>query len=392
MRKLTARFVSTVKPNGKKQRFADGDGLILQVSGKGSKSWAYRALVNGKDKIITFGKYPAYSLAEARVEAEKYQLKHHRGKSLVPSDNNNFEYWYLKWLAYWSPGKAAKTVEGARSRTENHLLPAIGHIDVTHLTKDDIRKPIENCVQNSSLDMAIRVLSLSRQILQHAADNEHLSGLEHNIGYDVRREGLIPKFKRKNFARVPTHEIPKLAYDISQYQGDIRTVIAIKLMMYTFVRTNELIKAEWSEIDWRESIWRIPAERMKMDTEHIVPLSSQALDLLKALKVMTGMGKYLFPPIFGRSDTMSNNTILKALSLMGYKGKMTGHGFRGVARTKLGEMGYDSEWLELQLAHLAGSQTERAYNHAKHLVKRAEMLQDWADYLDKARDDYAASL
>ena len=156
-------------------------------------------------------------------------------------------------------------------------------------------------------------------------------------------------------------------------------------MPLVFVRTSELIEAKWSEIEWDNKLWRIPKERMKSGIEHLVPIAEQAVELLKTLHIVSGHCNFLFPSRFGTDRCMSNNTLLKALATMGYKHEMTGHGFRGMARTELGELGYPREWMEIQLAHLVGDETERAYNKAQFITQRTKMMQEWADHLDELR-------
>ena len=177
-------------------------------------------------------------------------------------------------------------------------------------------------------------------------------------------------------------ELPDLLRHIEAYQGTAITRLAMKLMAMTFVRTSELIGARWAEIDLVAARWDIPAERMKMKTPHIVPLSVQAANLLKTLQLITGHSALLFPGERDHEKSMSNNTILKALERMGYKGRMTGHGFRGVASTLLHEMGFDHAHIELQLAHQERNEVSAAYNHATYLKQRGKMMQHWADYLD----------
>jgi integrase len=173
-----------------------------------------------------------------------------------------------------------------------------------------------------------------------------------------------------------------LLKQIEVYPGTHVTRLAIKLMALTFVRTSELIQAKWTEFDLKTARWDIPAERMKMRTPHIVPLAKQALEILEALQELTGSAEWLFPGDRDPKRAMSNNTILKGLERMGYKGKMTGHGFRGLASTILHERGYPHEHIELQLAHAPRNAVSAAYNHALHLRSRAKLMQDWADYLE----------
>ena len=177
-------------------------------------------------------------------------------------------------------------------------------------------------------------------------------------------------------------ELPTLLTKIDGYNGDALTRLAMRLMAYTFVRTSELIESQWPEFDLDNSRWDIPAERMKMDTPHIVPLSRQAVEVLRALKLLTGKGNFVFPGANDKNRPMSNNTILYALYRLGYKSRMTGHGFRGLASTILHENDFAEELIELQLAHQKRNKVAAAYNHAKYLNKRVAMMQWWADYLD----------
>jgi integrase len=187
--------------------------------------------------------------------------------------------------------------------------------------------------------------------------------------------------KAGNYARIDTKELPELLRHIEAYQGAAVTRLAMKLMAMTFVRTSELIGARWSEFDLQARRWDIPADRMKMKTPHIVPLSTQAVEVLETLKLVSGHGELLFPGERDHGKPMSNNTILGALARMGYKGRMTGHGFRGVASTLLHEMGFDHAHIELQLAHQERDEVSAAYNYATYLKPRAKMMQHWSDYL-----------
>jgi integrase len=198
--------------------------------------------------------------------------------------------------------------------------------------------------------------------------------------------------ERENFARVDLRELPELLRKIHYYPGSPVTRLALKLMTLTFLRTTEMIGGEWVEVNWKETRWDVPAVRMKGGKRpHIVPLSRQAVAVLQDLwNYRQGAAKYIFPG--DRANAfMSNNTILKALERMGYKGKMTGHGFRGIASTFLHEKGYNTEHIELQLAHITGNDVKRAYDHSKHLVARRKLMQDWADHLDKMLADELAT-
>jgi integrase len=191
--------------------------------------------------------------------------------------------------------------------------------------------------------------------------------------------------RKVNYARIDAKELPNLLRAIEVYRGAPVTRFAIKLIALTFVRTSELIGARWSEFDLEGGRWDIPADRMKMRTPHIVPLSKQAIEALELLRTVTGESDWLFPGDRNAKKPMSNNTILKALERMGYKGRMTGHGFRGLASTILHERGYAHDHIELQLAHAARNAVSAAYNHALYLEPRAKMMQDWADFLEQTQ-------
>ena len=275
--------------------------------------------------------------------------------------------------------------EYTKRRLEIDINPHIGSKAIARIDIDDIKEAFNKCVDRNALDMAARIYQIIKSILQYAVEHKKTSHCTHNVALDIKLSANIPHRERKNYARLPSSEFPALLRQIEAYQGDSKTRIALKLMPLVFVRTSELIEARWAEIEWESKLWRIPKERMKSGTEHLVPLSEQSIELLKTLQIISGHCEFLYPSRFGTHKCMSNNTILKAIATMGYKGDMTGHGFRGMARTELGELGYPRDWLEIQLAHLVGDETERAYNKAQFLPQRAKMMQAWADHLDQLR-------
>jgi len=201
---------------------------------------------------------------------------------------------------------------------------------------------------------------------------------------DVKPSDILISRRPTNYARVDTRELPDLLRAIEAYQGTPTTRLALRLMALTFVRTSELIAAKWVEFDLKEEMWRIPPERMKMRTEHLVPLSRQAIEALRTLQVISGNSELLFPGDRNRTKPISNNTLLKALERMGFKGRMTGHGFRGLASTVLHEHGFDHAHIEVQLAHQERNRVSASYNHALYLKQRSGLMQWWADYLDQA--------
>jgi integrase len=240
-----------------------------------------------------------------------------------------------------------------------------------------------NAIQDrGALDIAKRALETVGQIFRYSIAHGYS---KRSPSSEIRPGDILKSTRKVNYSRVDARELPALLRNIEVYQGTHVTRLAIKLMALTFVRTSELIGAKWAEFDLEAGRWDIPAERMKMRTPHIVPLARQALDVLEMLRDLKGQSEWLFPGDRSPNKPMSNNTILKALERMGYKGRMTGHGFRGLASTILHEQGYAHDHIELQLAHAPRNAVSAAYNHALYLEPRAKMMQEWADFLERTQ-------
>jgi integrase len=228
-------------------------------------------------------------------------------------------------------------------------------------------------------DVAKRVHETTSQIYRFAITRDIAS---RNPAADFKPRDILAEAMTENRARVEVRDLPELLTKMEDYNGSAITRFAMQLMAYTFVRTSELIEAPWTEFDLEEARWTIPAERMKMKIPHIVPLSRQVVEVLRALKLLTGNRRLVFPGANDKNRPMSNNTILYALYRLGYQGRMTGHGFRGLASTILNEHEFDEAHIELQLAHMKRNKVAAAYNHATYLKQRTKMMQWWADYLD----------
>ena len=231
-------------------------------------------------------------------------------------------------------------------------------------------------------DMAKRILEIVGMVFRYAVAHGFS---KRNPAAEFRPSDVLKPTQKTNMARIDARELPALLRSIEVYEGRQLTRLAIKLMALTFVRTSELIGARWDEFDFGGGRWSIPAIRMKMKTPHIVPLSTQAVEVLELLRTISGTGELVFPGEQDSKKPMSNMTILKALERMGYKGRMTGHGFRGLASTILHEHGYDHDHIELQLAHAPRNEVSAAYNHALYLEPRMRMMQDWADLLERTQ-------
>jgi integrase len=228
-------------------------------------------------------------------------------------------------------------------------------------------------------DVAKRAHQSIGQIFRFAIARELAS---RNPAADFRPRDVLAATESENFAHVDEKDLPELLVKMDGYNGDALTRFGLRLLAYCFPRTSELIEAPWTEFDLDRARWDIPKERMKMKTPHIVPLSRQAVEVLRALRLLTGNGKLVFPGALDKEKPMSNNTLLYALYRLGYQGRMTGHGFRGLASTILNENDFDDEHVDLQLAHMKRNKVSAAYNHAKYLKQRTVMMQWWADYLE----------
>jgi integrase len=266
-----------------------------------------------------------------------------------------------------------------KRRFQANVFPHIGARPVSEIQAPELVAMLKAIEARGVNDVAKRAHQTSSQVFRYAIAH----GLAtRNPAADIKPGDVLASRQKKNLARIDGKELPALLRHVDAYQGAAVTRLAMKLMALTFVRTSELIGARWSEFDLKAGRWDIPAERMKMKTPHIVPLSSQAVNILKTLQLVSGHGALVFPGERDHEKPMSNNTILGALKRMGYKGRMTGHGFRGIASTLLHEMGFNHAHIELQLAHQERDAVSAAYNHATYLKERAKMMQHWADYLD----------
>ena len=303
----------------------------------------------------------------------------------LANQSNTFELWAGKWWQHWQTSKSPRHAEYVKRRLEADVYPSIGNIPINEIAADHIVDTVKAIADRGALDIAKRAHQTMGQVFRYAIAHGRESKATRNPATDIKPSDIIETRKKENYARIDIKEFPKLLRAIDASNSQPLTRLAVKLMALTFVRTSELIGAQWSEFDFDAAQWRIPAERMKMKTPHIVPLSRQSIHVLELLKNITGNGSMVFPNQNNHSKSMSNNTILKALEVMGYKGQMTGHGFRGIASTALHEQGFDHQHIELQLAHQERNEVSAAYNHALYLKQRASMMQKWADYLDELK-------
>lgn len=370
----------------------DGAGLYLWVYEDGRKYWRLRYWMAGKEKSLSLGVYPEIGLKEARRRRDDNRTL--MGESIDPSAErkarklrqrlaaeNSFESvareWYAKQLHTWVP----KHADDVLRRFEVNAFPFIGARPIAEIEAPELLEMSRKIEKRGAHDLAHRLMQACGQVFRYGI----ATGVcKRDVAADLR--GALTPHVKKHQAAVRPEEVPALLRAIDTYaeQGDKQTMYALQLLALTFVRTNELIGAEWSEFDNGAALWIVPAARMKMGAEHIVPLSAQALAILAELKALAGNSRFVFPGR-NRDKPISNNTMLFALYRLGYKGRMTGHGFRAVASTMLNEQGYRPDVIERQLAHCERDEVRGAYNRAEYLTERVKMMQAWSDYLDKIK-------
>lgn len=388
---LTDTAIKKAQPADKQYRMPDERGLVLLVRPNGSKLWQLRYRHEGKEKTASLGQYPDVSLAVARAQREEQRklvasgndpvaVKHAQRKAKALASANNFEAVAREWWDHWKHARTSDHhVAQTLRRLEADVFPKIGTRPVSEIEAPELVDMAKEIEKRGAAELAKRSLQVCSMIFRYAIAN---GKARRNPAIDIRPSDILKARKVENYARVGVGELPALMRKVEAYKGKPATRLAIKLMALTFVRTGELFGARWSEFNLAAARWDIPGERMKMKTPHIVPLSDQAIDVLKTLQTITGDRELLFPGERDHSRPISNNTILKALEIMGYKHQMTGHGFRGIASTVLHEHGFDHAHIEAQLAHAERSSVSAAYNHAVYLPQRAAMMAWWGAFIE----------
>jgi len=393
--KLTAKQIETAKHStekGHKNKLFDGKGLYLELHKNGSKYWRYKYRYLNKEKLMSLGIYPEISLAEAR---EKHRVAHKlvsEGENPIDlkreaiatkkqEQSNTFKTIAKEWLEYKKPEWSETNYNTVKRRLEQDVFPIIGYVPIKSLTHQMLIELSKNVQKRGANELAKRIIQMAKHIFQYAIINGYA---EINIAEDLK--GFIKTPPTKSYAAIPPKELPELLKAIDKHRSRMhrQSQIALELIMLTFVRTSELIKAEWGEFDLEHRIWVIPARRMKMNNDHLVPLSNQAIKLIEEIRTLHRNNHWVFPSRTQSMNHMSNNTILMALRRMGYGGIMTGHGFRALAMSTIMEkLDYRHEIVDVQLAHAKRGDVAKAYDRAKFLEQRIIMMQRWADYLDQ---------
>lgn len=393
---LTDTKIRALRSREKPYKVTDSLGMYLIINPNGSRWWRFKYRYAGREKLLSLGTYPDTSLKLARDNRDDKRTLLARNidpsakrQSEKVARENTFSAIADEWFHAGCPGGKNRelkpvTVDQLRQRYNRYLKTKLGTMPIVSITVRNLRTALLKIQEAGHRETAHRVRALAERIFRFAIATGRA---ERNIAKDLH--GTLAAVATTHFAAVtkPT-EIGALLRAMDGYQGQPSVMYALRLAPYVFVRPGELRWAQWSEINLRTATWVIPEERTKMGRPHAVPLSTQAVAILKELKEITGDGDLLFPGLRSRHRPISDNSLNAALRRLGYaKNEMTAHGFRTMASTRLHELGFASGDIELQLAHLDRNQIRAAYNRAERLVERRHMMQAWADYLGGLRAD-----
>lgn len=386
--KLTIRQIDTQKPRDRAFKLSDGGGLYLLVNPNGSRYWRLKYRFAGKEKLLAVGVYPDVTLAQARSRREEAKKLLGEGKDPAQERKldklsrqieveSSFEAiareWYKRRFDNWSVSYREEMM-----RTfEKDVFPFIGHRPIKEIKPLELLAVLSKLEERGVTEKARKVRQRCGEVWKYAV----ITGrAEYNPAPDLA-SALVPH-EKEHYAFLTKEELPDFLRILETYSGSILVKIAMKLTMLTGVRPGELRQAEWSEFDFEKCLWNVPKERMKMKRPHMVPLSNQVIALLNQLRPITSINSLLFP---GRNDPkkpMSDMALTVLVRRIGYAGRVTGHGFRHTMSTILHEQGFNSAWIELQLAHVDKNTIRGTYNHAQYLDQRREMMQWYADYID----------
>jgi integrase len=393
MMTLTDTAIRKAKPGAKPRKLFDGRGLYLLITPGGSRWWRLKYRLGTKEKLLSLGVYPDIGLKQARQRRDQARKlladgvdpgAERKAKKTKPTTeaSSGFEVVAREWFEKFSSGWAPTHADTVIRRLEANAFPWISAKPIADITPIDLLAVLRRVEARGAVSTAHRIKQIFGQVFRYAIATGRAS---RDPSADLRG-ALAPERERHFGALTKPLDAGGLMRAIAAYQGSFVVKRALRFTALTFARPGEIRRAEWNEIDLHESLWRIPAERMKMRREHLVPLSRQAVSILQELHPLTGSGRYVFPNGRIISRPMSENAITAALRYMGYeRGQMTAHGFRTLASTLLNERGWPPDAIERQLAHGERDEVRGAYNRAEYLAERPRMMQAWADQLDGLR-------
>lgn len=393
-RATTDTAIRSAKPESRQYKMSAGGGMYLLVTPSGGKLWRLKYRFAGKEKTLSFGPYPEITLSQANMlmlEAKELLAQgidpQEDKKNKIEADykannkalfKNTAESWYqdnaIKAARPWAKGTAKKV----RMYLDNEILPALGGMPIDEIKRSDVADINDTIERRGHFEAAAKVRRHITAILETAVN----AGLiEYNVAQGMKATSLARDRKTQSFPNVGFAELPQLLKDVEATNSHKLIKIAINLLALLAVRPSELRFSVWSEFDLKSKLWTIPAERMKMRRDHVVPLSDQAINLLQQVQEINPSG-HLF--VLQGSKPFSENTLNKTLALAGYKGRQTGHGFRHLLSTELNERGYNPDWVEAQLAHKDSNKIRGTYNQAEYIEQRTKMMQEWANSIDAA--------
>ncbi|MBE0074842.1 DUF4102 domain-containing protein, partial [Citrobacter freundii] len=408
---LTDSKIRSAKSLTKSYKLTDSQGLYLTVSGSGSKLWYFRYRLAGKESRLAFGPYPQITLAEAREKRDAARKllasgispsQLHKAHNTAVDESRTFRHtamaWHTSSLKLWSEAHAGKIL----TCLKRYVFPVIGAMDIAEIETRHLAQLVKAIDDKGVHDVAGRVRQHLTKIMRHAVQQ---GVIKYNPAYDL--EGVVTPLVTRHHPALPLNRLPELLEKMDDYKGRELTRLALDLSLHVFLRSSELRLARWDEFNLKAHIWTVPAKReavkgvrfsergAKMKDEHLVPLSQQAVALLKQIQAISGESVFVFPGAHTLNKPMSENTINKALRVMGYdtKTEVCGHGFRTMACSALNESGrWSKDAIERQMSHKERNGVRAAYVHkAEHLEARIEMMQWWSDYLDTCREKYVPS-
>lgn len=377
---LTDARCRTAKPAAKPYKLFDGGGLHLWISTTGAKVWRIAYRVAGKAKTISLGPYPAVSLSQARAKRDELKATLREGSDPMAPRRATRKGVTLREASetYWSGRKdiSPSYRDNATNGIGTHLLPKLGEINIGGITRDDLLTELRR-MDAAGLHVYVRKVRMwVGQVFEWAVENGHATI---NPAALIRPEKAFGRAPVEHFASLELREVPDFLQRLA-LEDRLQSVLACRLLAYTWVRTNELRMMEWAEVEG--STWIIPAGKMKRRRDHVVPLSTQAVAIIEEMRERSRGGRFVCPSDRRDDRPMSENSILYLLHRIGYKGRLTGHGFRTMASTWANERGYSPDAIERQLAHAPDDKVRAVYNRAEYLPERRTMLQAWADFLD----------
>ncbi|MBL8243165.1 MAG: integrase arm-type DNA-binding domain-containing protein [Rhodanobacteraceae bacterium] len=401
---LVTVAINAAKPRDKPYKLADGQGLYLEVMPNGARYWRMKYRFAGKERRIAFGVFPEVSLSEARRRREEARAALRDGADPVSSRReerrarevaavSSFEAVAREWMAKQTATKAPATCAKNAWLLETFAFPAIGRRPVSEITAPEVLEIVRKVEARGTHETAHRLLQRLGAVFGYAVATGRAS---RNPARDLDAQALHPVKTKHRAAVTDPQAVGGLLRAVWGYSGQPVTLAAMQLSALLFVRPEELRGAQWSEFDLDAATWTIPPQRRKLERKvrdnpntppHLVPLSAQAVAILRALQPLTGRGRLVFPSLRTPDRPISENTINSALRRLGYsQDEMTAHGFRALASTRLNELGFPPDVIERQLAHVERDKVRAAYNRAAYLEERRRMMQAWSDYLDALRE------